>query len=192
MVGYTTDSNMYRCLGVSRTPHPRAVLRDGLSAIFARVYFCYLDESGGCEPPDLGPEATPAMVITGLIIEASQVPALTRDFLAVKRRFFPGRFTQGPALDHVLTEIKGSEILQMTRSASRNKRRQADLIRSALLDLVEAYGCRLARRPLCTARVRHGPHDHPSGAQALIALSRRARRRGTLCLRSGYAARCGT
>lgn len=86
------------------------------------------------------------MVIAGLIIEASRTPALTRDFLAFKRRFFPGRFTCGPALDHVLTEIKGNEILQMTRSAARNKRRQADLIRSELLGLVETYGCRLVGR----------------------------------------------
>jgi hypothetical protein len=31
------------------------------------------------------------MVIAGLAIEANQIPALTRDFLAFKRRFFPGR-----------------------------------------------------------------------------------------------------
>lgn len=86
------------------------------------------------------------MVIAGLIVDASQIPALTRDFLAFKRRFFPGRFTKGPALDHVLTEIKGSEVLQMTRSDSRNKRRQADLIRAELLNMVEGYGCRLIGR----------------------------------------------
>lgn len=86
------------------------------------------------------------MVIVGLIIEASRIPALTRDFLAFKRRFFPGRFTCGPALDHVLTEIKGGEVLQMTRSPARNKRRQADVIRSELLGLVEKYGCRIVGR----------------------------------------------
>lgn len=110
------------------------------------MYFCYLDESGGCERPDLGPAATPAMFIVGLILEASQIPALTRDFLAFKRRFFPGRYVQGHALDHVLTELKGSEILQMTRSDSRNKRRQADLLRSRLLDLVETYRSRVVGR----------------------------------------------
>jgi hypothetical protein len=46
----------------------------------------------------------------------------------------------------VLTEVKGGEVLQMTRSDSRNKRRQADLIRTELLDLVEEYGCRLLGR----------------------------------------------
>lgn len=110
------------------------------------MYFCYLDESGGCERPDLGPQATPVMVLAGLIVEAVRIPALTRDFLALKRRFFPGRFVRGPALDHVLTEVKGGEILQMTRSDSRNKRRQAAVIRTALLDLVELYDCRLVGR----------------------------------------------
>jgi hypothetical protein len=86
------------------------------------------------------------MVIAGLIVEAGHIPALTRDFLAFKRRFFPGRFTRGHALDHVLTEVKGGEILQMTRSDSRNKRRQADLIRRELLDMVEAYACRVIGR----------------------------------------------
>lgn len=86
------------------------------------------------------------MVIAGLVIDASRIPPLTRDFLAFKRRFFPGRFTRGPALDHVLTEVKGSEVLQMTRSDSRNKRRQADFICSELLDLIEEYECRVIGR----------------------------------------------
>jgi hypothetical protein len=86
------------------------------------------------------------MVIAGLIVEASHVPALTRDFLMVKRRFFPSRFTCGPALNHVLAEVKGSEILHMTRSTSRDRRRQADRFRSAILDLLEGYGCRLVGR----------------------------------------------
>ncbi|MBP2340409.1 hypothetical protein JOF41_006587 [Saccharothrix coeruleofusca] len=71
---------------------------------------------------------------------------MTREFLALKRRHFPGRFTTGPALNHVLTEVKGSEILQMTRSDSRNKRRQADRLRDELLDLLKRYGCRVTGR----------------------------------------------
>jgi hypothetical protein len=58
------------------------------------------------------------MVILGLIVDGAAVPALTREFLALKRTFFPGRYAQGHALDHILTEVKGSEILQMTRSSS--------------------------------------------------------------------------
>jgi len=39
-----------------------------------RVYFCYLDESGGYEDPDSSPSATPVMVM-GLIVDAASVPA---------------------------------------------------------------------------------------------------------------------
>jgi hypothetical protein len=53
------------------------------------VFFCYLDESGGAEPPDRGRDATPVMVILGLVVDAARVPALTRDFLALKRAVLP-------------------------------------------------------------------------------------------------------
>ncbi|MEO3805030.1 DUF3800 domain-containing protein [Nonomuraea sp. B1E8] len=110
------------------------------------MQICYLDEAGGCEAPDRNGSATPVMVISGLVVDAASIPALTRDFLALKRLHFPGRFAAGRALDHILIEVKGSEILQMTRAQSRNKRRQAHRFRSELLDLVEAHRCRLIGR----------------------------------------------
>lgn len=110
------------------------------------LHLCYLDESGGYEPPDSSPAATPVMVLLGMILDSAVVPALTRDFLNLKRRHFPGRFNSGHALDHILVEVKGSEILQMTRSDSRNKRRQANRFRAELLDLVESHGCRIVGR----------------------------------------------
>ena len=51
-----------------------------------------------------------------------------------------------PHSDHVLTEVKGGEILQMARSDSRNRRRQATLLRNALLDLVDAYDAKIIGR----------------------------------------------
>jgi Protein of unknown function (DUF3800) len=110
------------------------------------MHFCYLDESGSTEAPDDGQSATPVMVILGLIVDADHVPELTRDFLALKRRHFPGLFARGPSLDHVLTEIKGSFILRMTRKDSRDRRRQARQVRLDLLDLLEAYDCRIVGR----------------------------------------------
>jgi hypothetical protein len=107
------------------------------------IYVCYVDESGGFEAPDSVGGATPVMVISGLILPAARVPAFTRDFLALKRTHFPGRFTAGHGLSHILIEIKGSEILQMTRSGSRNKRRQAKIFRAGLMALIEGHGARL-------------------------------------------------
>ncbi len=110
------------------------------------MYFCYLDESGGAEPPDASREATPVMVILGLAVAAARVPALTRDFLALKRQHFPGQFRSGPALDHIKVEVKGSDILRMTRDRSRDRRRQASRFRTELLDLIRAHGCHIMGR----------------------------------------------
>lgn len=86
------------------------------------------------------------MVILGLIVAAAAVPALTRDLLALKRKHFPGKYTQGHALDHILLEIKGADVLRMTRSGSRNARRQADRLRMELLELVESHDVRIVGR----------------------------------------------
>ncbi|MEV5744077.1 DUF3800 domain-containing protein [Microbispora rosea] len=69
------------------------------------MHICYLDESGGCEDPDSNSAATPAMVILGLIVDTASIPALTREFLTLKRRHFPGRFHGERALDHILIQF---------------------------------------------------------------------------------------
>jgi hypothetical protein len=66
--------------------------------------------------------------------------------LALKRKYFPDRYASGRAIDHTLVEIKGGEILQMTRSGSRNLRRQAEQIRKELLAVLVAHDCRLIGR----------------------------------------------
>ncbi len=111
------------------------------------MYLCYVDESGGVEPPNAPSQGvTPASVIVGVVCSAVSIPVLTQDFLALKRAHFPTRFSHRPALDHVLTEIKGSEVLKLTRSSDRNKRRHAARIRSSLLDLLETHSIRIIGR----------------------------------------------
>jgi hypothetical protein len=68
------------------------------------------------------------MAIVGVVVNAVLIPSLTREFLSLKRRHFPHRFVHGHALNHVLTEVKGAEVLQMARHASRNKRRRSLLL----------------------------------------------------------------
>ncbi|HEU5271238.1 MAG TPA: DUF3800 domain-containing protein [Jatrophihabitans sp.] len=110
------------------------------------MYFCFVDESGGFEAPDSSPSATPLMTICGLVLPASRIPAFTRDFLGLKRQHFPGRYTRGTGLSHILIEVKGSELLQMTRSDSRNKRRQALRFRRELFDLLNAHHAKIVGR----------------------------------------------
>ena len=110
------------------------------------MHFLYLDESGGTERPDSTQTATPAMILLGMIVDSRAVPYLTREFLSLKRRYFPNRFLRGPALDHILTEIKGGEVLHKARSGSRDQRRQAMLFRFGLLRLLDHHGCQIIGR----------------------------------------------
>lgn len=110
------------------------------------MHLLYLDESGGTESPDSAQTATPAMILLGIIVDSRTVPHLTREFLSLKRQYFPNRFQRGPALDHILTEIKGGEVLHKARSSSRDQRRQAMLFRFGLLRLLDRYGCRIIGR----------------------------------------------
>jgi hypothetical protein len=110
------------------------------------MHFLYLDESGGIEAPDHNRAASPLMAIVGVIINAGVIHPLTREFLTLKRRYFPQLFTHGPALDHMLIEAKGSDVLKMTRSQSRDRRRQAWLVRSEVLRMLGNYDCKIVGR----------------------------------------------
>ena len=87
------------------------------------MYFCYVDESGGFEAPSSTKSATPVMTFAGLIVDASIVPVVTRELLAAKERYYPGR-TDHP-LDGVLREVKGKDLRVALRANSRNRRRHA-------------------------------------------------------------------
>jgi hypothetical protein len=110
------------------------------------MHFLYLDESGGVEAPDHSRAASPVMAIVGVIINAGVIHPLTREFLTLKRRLFSPLFTHGPALDHMLIEVKGGDVLKMTRSTSRDRRRQAWLVRSEVLRMLRNYDCKIVGR----------------------------------------------
>jgi hypothetical protein len=110
------------------------------------MHILYLDESGSTEAPDHGRNSSPVMAIIGVIVNAAVVPQLTLDFLTLKRRHFPHLFAPGPALSHILTEVKGSRVLHLTRHDSRNMRRLAWLVRNDVLRLLRDYDCRVVGR----------------------------------------------
>lgn len=108
------------------------------------MYFCYIDESGGFEAPNSRPDATPLFVVAGIIVPADNIAALTADFLALNRRFFPGRASQH--LDYVLNEVKGALLRRNARSGRRRERRHAIQVLSGVVDLIEKHDARLLGR----------------------------------------------
>ncbi len=73
------------------------------------MHVCYVRES---DPVRLGEsddsERPSVMVVTGLILRAAAVEPLTKDFIDIKRDFYPD--TASRNLDYILTEIKGSNL----------------------------------------------------------------------------------
>jgi hypothetical protein len=107
---------------------------------------CYIDESGGVEDPAATPDATPLMVIVGLIVDYARLPGLTRDFLQVRRRFFSGKAPRaGHYLDHILSEVKGRDIRAFLRANSR-KRHHAIAYLDQVVRLLDHNGCQLIGR----------------------------------------------
>lgn len=108
------------------------------------MFICYVDESGGFEAPNSGPDATPLLVVAGLIVPAANIAPLTADFLLMNRRFFPGRASKH--LDYVLMEIKGASLRKQARSTSRRKRRHANQVLGGVVELLARHDVRLLGR----------------------------------------------
>lgn len=107
-----------------------------------------MDESGGFEAPDRSPDATPVMLIVGVVLDHRVLQPLTRDFLAVKSRYYPTACYNGPGhnLDRVRTEIKGSKVRESLRSDARRKRSHGFGYVDRTVELLERYDARIIGR----------------------------------------------
>lgn len=70
---------------------------------------CYIDEAGcSASLPAKKTNIQPLLVVAGLIVQQDTLAGITREFLALKRKYFPGSFTSAHPLDDVREEIKDS------------------------------------------------------------------------------------
>lgn len=105
---------------------------------------CYIDEAGdGRRPGRQEADVPPAFVICGLVVDSSNLPALTGDHLAVKARFRPPA-AGSQALDDILTEIKGGDLRGNVRKSNRED--QSFLFLDAVMDLLERHDVGLLGR----------------------------------------------
>jgi len=74
--------------------------------------FCFIDEAGDSQPINSPTQnIQPLLVISGLIIDGSKIPLLTKEFIQLKKRYFPNKFsTLNHDLDILIKEIKGDEL----------------------------------------------------------------------------------
>ncbi len=88
----------------------------------------------------------PVFAFIAIAFDVEIVGHLTRDFLELKRRFFPGIHKSAHYLDDILAEIKGADIRRNIAVGSRRSSRAAFGFLDHLLTLIENYNGRIFGR----------------------------------------------
>ena len=89
----------------------------------------------------------PLFCLMGLTLEDTSLRDFTKDFLHLKRRFFPRETVSSLYLERILKEIKGSEIRKKFRSGSRHTERHHRIgFLDELVALVERHECKVFAR----------------------------------------------
>ena len=91
------------------------------------MYFCYIDEAGDTSAIKNRVDTSQlVLAICALFVPAASLHALTRNFLALKRRFYPGLTdVTRHDLDDIRAEVKGASLRRAIRTGGRNARRHA-------------------------------------------------------------------
>jgi Protein of unknown function (DUF3800) len=111
------------------------------------LLIAYVDDAGDAQGLRAGSQIQPVLAFACVIVNQADVAKLTRDFLSLKRHYFPGRLSDGRhRLSDILAEIKGAELRTMVRSPSRRKRRTALLYLRDVLQLLEGVDGRILGR----------------------------------------------
>ena len=112
------------------------------------MQFCYVDEAG-CTGvlPSASSDIQPVLVVAGVVVPQETLAELTREFIHLKREFFPANRPRGSShLDWISVEVKGSELRRLVAGSSRNRRRHAIGFLDKTVALLERHHCRLKGR----------------------------------------------
>lgn len=112
--------------------------------------FCFIDEAGDSQAiQNANHNVQPLLVISGLFVDGAQIRNLTHDFISLKRRFFPGKFsTVSHNLDILIKEIKGDELRKIIRDNDFNSTKVQTVLRflDELFVLLWKYEIKLVAR----------------------------------------------
>lgn len=110
------------------------------------MQIAYVDDAGDVQTvPRPQTSVPPVLAFGGVVIPGDGLVQVTRDFLALKRRFFGGRMTSPHLLDHALVEVKGAELRTMVREGHRQRRRALQFLHG-LVELLEGNNARIFGR----------------------------------------------
>jgi hypothetical protein len=114
------------------------------------MHICFLDESGDSSTLTTPLDAKQAaLIVGGLFVDARRILALTADFIALKRLFFPKELASAKNFDALLTEIKGADHITSVvrkRGLRAPASKRALLFLDGLLDLCIRHQTKLVGR----------------------------------------------
>lgn len=110
------------------------------------MYICYVDESGGFEVSGSDISATPLMVLAGLVVDQTRISQVTREFIRIKRTYYPRLCKSAHPLGDMLVEIKGGNVRTNLRSTSRDSRRHAIGFLTQVVRLLEDQHAKIVGR----------------------------------------------
>lgn len=100
---------------------------------------CFVDESGDTQ--DLTSSTCPlqpVFVLGGFIVDSTELPELTQEWIHLKQTFFPNLVRRRqPFLHWIRAEIKGADIRRGVRQSSRRERRYALGFLDKFVSLIE-------------------------------------------------------
>lgn len=106
-------------------------------------FVCYVDEAGcSAQLPSSQTDIQPVLVVAGLIVDQKQLSSLTVEFLRLKRKYFPGKFSSNHHLDDVREEIKGSDLRSAIRKKTTKARTELKLL-DEVLALLQSHKTRI-------------------------------------------------
>ncbi|MDX2131146.1 MAG: DUF3800 domain-containing protein [Planctomycetota bacterium] len=106
----------------------------------------FVDESGDTEPMRAGDlNAQPSLAVIGLCLDARRVEQITRRWVGLKQRFYPGLLPRSAKpWDWQTVEVKGTTLRKYLRSDRRREERTAVGFIDRTLDVLEEFDARLA------------------------------------------------
>ncbi len=123
------------------------------------MYIAYVDEAGNlAELTSPTVDIEPVFVQCGLLVHAANLPELTRDFLHLKHRFYPGHQRTPHYLDSMLFEVKGSDIRRNLASSRKRDRKWATGQIDKILAILKKHNVRIVAKVLVKSVGRFNDH----------------------------------
>lgn len=114
------------------------------------MHFCFIDEAGDSQAIQTpNHNVQPVLVISALFVDGARLKNLTEEFILLKKRFFPTKFSSlTHDLDALIKEIKGDELRKTIRDNSFSSAKAQTVLKfiDSIFSLLKKHEVKIASR----------------------------------------------